>query len=186
MDEQNTAHNIGLVYLAESLETNRLARAFKDSYELTGRKIATAESCTGGLISAAITEVSGSSLWFDRGFVTYSNEAKMELLGVKEQTLQAFGAVSLETAREMAAGALAHSNADVAVSVTGIAGPTGGTEQKPVGTVCIGLKRRDQEQAVACEFHFAGDRYFVRYQTVMKALESLLTFSAAGEIEGFV
>lgn len=185
MNDNDTAQKIGLVYLTESLETNRLAHAFKESYELTGRMIATAESCTGGLISAAITEISGSSQWFDRGFVTYSNDAKMQLLGVKAQTLEEYGAVSLETAREMALGAILHSKADVAVSVTGVAGPTGGTDEKPVGTVCIGLMRRDLDKPVAKVFHFSGDRYFVRYQTVMKALEVLLTFTASGKIDGF-
>lgn len=185
MDENDTAQKIGLVYLAESLETNRLARAFQESYKLTGRTIATAESCTAGLISAAITEISGSSQWFDRGFVTYSNDAKMQMLGVKQETLDQYGAVSLQTAREMAQGAIAHSKADVAVSVTGIAGPTGGTQDKPVGTVCIGLMRRDLDHPVAKVFHFSGDRYFVRYQTVMKALEVLLTFTASGKVDGF-
>lgn len=185
MDENDAAQKIGLVYLTESLETNRLARAFQESYELTGRVITTAESCTGGLISAAITEISGSSQWFDRGFVTYSNDAKIKMLGVQAETIEKFGAVSLETAREMALGAIKNSNADVSVSVTGIAGPTGGTADKPVGTVCIGLMRRDLERPVAKVFHFDGDRYFVRYQTVMKALEVLLTFTAAGKVEGF-
>src|SRR6267378_6142195 len=100
-------------------------------------KLATAESCTGGWIAQAVTSVSGSSEWFDRGFVTYSNDAKKELLGVRARTLSRHGAVSEETAREMASGALARSRAQVALAVTGIAGPGGGTRKKPVGLVCF-------------------------------------------------
>jgi len=102
-----------------------------------GLKLATAESCTGGWVAQAVTSVSGSSEWFDRGFVTYSNQAKCEMLGVRPETLAAHGAVSEPTAREMAAGALEHSVAGVSVAVTGVAGPTGGSPQKPVGMVCF-------------------------------------------------
>ncbi|MDB4257915.1 competence/damage-inducible protein A [bacterium] len=105
----------------------------------TGKAITTAESCTGGLIASRITDVSGASAAFTHGFVTYSNEAKQQLIGVKAETLEAHGAVSEEVAGEMAAGALQVSGADIAVSITGIAGPTGGTEEKPVGTVCFGI-----------------------------------------------
>lgn len=108
-----------------------------------GMKLATAESCTGGLISNRLTDVSGSSAVFTHGFVTYANEAKVQMLGVSEDTLATHGAVSEEVAGEMASGALAKSGADVAVSVTGIAGPTGGTEEKPVGTVCLGIATRE-------------------------------------------
>jgi nicotinamide-nucleotide amidase len=112
-----------------------------------GLRIATAESCTGGMVAAALTDMAGSSDVFERGFVTYSNAAKVELLGVAEATLAAHGAVSEPVAREMAEGALAHSAADLAVSVTGIAGP-GGSEFKPEGRVCFGLARKGRETAV--------------------------------------
>lgn len=112
-----------------------------------GLRIATAESCTGGMVAAALTDVAGSSDVFDRGFVTYSNAAKQEMLGVSAETLAAHGAVSQEVAREMAEGALAHSAADLAVSVTGIAGP-GGSEFKPEGRVCFGLALRGHETRV--------------------------------------
>lgn len=134
-----------------------------------GLMIATAESCTGGLIAATLTNVPGSSAIFDRGFVTYSNEAKMELLKVQEETLQEFGAVSEQTAKEMVQGALQFSNAQVAVSVTGIAGPDGGTKEKPVGLVYIGVGRENGD--IQChEHHFEGDRNEVRAQTVAAAL----------------
>lgn len=112
-----------------------------------GHRIATAESCTGGMVSAALTDVAGSSDVFDRGFVTYSNAAKQEMLGVSAETLAAHGAVSEAVAREMAEGALAHSAADLAVSITGIAGP-GGSEFKPEGRVCFGLALRGHETRV--------------------------------------
>ncbi|WP_312528650.1 CinA family protein [Paracoccus sp. (in: a-proteobacteria)] len=135
-----------------------------------GVMIATAESCTGGLIAAALTEVAGSSDAFDRGFVTYSNEAKMEMLGVKAQTLADFGAVSDQTAREMAAGALAHSRAGIAVSVTGIAGPGGGSVDKPVGRVCFGIATSRHLHAETRDFGDLG-RAGVRAATVDHALD---------------
>jgi len=119
--------------------SEQLARAVLAACEARGILLATAESCTGGMIAAALTDIAGSSAVVDRGFVTYSNAAKMEMLGVGAATLQRFGAVSAETAREMAAGALARSHAGVAVSVTGIAGPGGGSAEKPVGLVWFGL-----------------------------------------------
>lgn len=130
-----------------------------------------AESCTGGLISGVLTSVSGSSAWVDRGFVTYSNEAKMEMLGVSGQTLAAFGAVSEETAREMALGALRHSRATMAYSVTGVAGPTGGSADKPVGMVCFGFADPHGVHTSTC--HFAGDRSSVREQSVNFVLARL-------------
>lgn len=136
-------------------------------------QLATAESCTGGLISAAITEIAGSSAWFDRGFVTYSNEAKVELLGVSLLTLHAHGAVSEQTVREMLAGALARSVAHVAVAISGIAGPAGGTEDKPVGTVCFGWQRRGYP-ARCVTLHLDGDRGAVRAAGTRVALEGLL------------
>jgi nicotinamide-nucleotide amidase len=131
-----------------------------------------AESCTGGGIAAALTDVAGSSAWFDRGFVTYSNQAKQEMLGVSADTLAAFGAVSRETALEMASGALARSAAQLSVAVTGIAGPDGGSPEKPVGTVWIAWASGERVDAV-CE-HFSGDRASVRAATVDSALCGLL------------
>ena len=135
--------------------------------------LATAESCTGGWIAQAVTSVSGSSAWFDRGFVTYSNAAKRELLGVRARTLSRFGAVSRETAREMAAGALARSRAQVSIAVTGVAGPTGGTRKKPVGMVCIAWSRR-KGAVESVTRHFLGGRERVRRQSVIAALQGLL------------
>ena len=131
-----------------------------------------AESCTGGGIAAALTDAAGSSNWFDRGFVTYSNRAKQEMLDVSADTLARFGAVSRETVVEMAAGALDRSNADLSVAVTGIAGPGGGTPDKPVGTVWIAWASKEGVDAV-CE-HFSGDRAAVRSATVDAALSGLL------------
>lgn len=136
------------------------------------KKIATAESCTGGWIAQIITEVSGSSAWFDRGFVTYSNAAKMQMLGVKSETLDKFGAVSTQTATEMADGALAHSDADCAIAVTGIAGPDGGTAEKPVGTVFIAWAYKNQHIKVV-QKKFMGNRHQIRRQTVKIALQGV-------------
>jgi nicotinamide-nucleotide amidase len=133
------------------------------------KKIATAESCTGGWIAQIITGVSGSSAWFDRGFVTYSNAAKMEMLGVKPETLDNFGAVSAQTATEMVTGALAHSDADCAIAVTGIAGPDGGTAEKPVGTVFIAWAYKNQDVKVV-QKKLTGNRHEIRRQTVKIAL----------------
>jgi nicotinamide-nucleotide amidase len=135
----------------------------------SGVKVATAESCTGGLIAAALTAIAGSSEVVDRGFVTYSNEAKTELVGVPAEMIAAHGAVSEEVARRMAEGALAGSLADIAVSVTGVAGPGGGSAEKPVGLVWIGCARKGR--ATVAERHvFGGDRSSVRAQTVVRAL----------------
>lgn len=134
--------------------------------------IATAESCTAGGIACAITQVAGSSEWFDRGFVTYSNQSKEDLLGVRHETLASFGAVSEQTAKEMVAGALARSEATVAVAVTGIAGPEGAVPGKPVGTVYIAWGRKG-ENPIAKRHQFDGDRQAVRESTVKTALEGL-------------
>lgn len=135
-------------------------------------KLVTAESCTGGGIACALTSQPGSSVWFDRGFVTYSNEAKQESLGVSADTLQQFGAVSKQVVLEMAEGAISHSHASVAISVSGIAGPDGGSEEKPVGTVWFGFSAEGRTTAVhQC---FAGDRQTVRERAVIFALEYLL------------
>jgi nicotinamide-nucleotide amidase len=141
---------------------------------LRGRcwRLATAESCTGGLIAAACTTLAGSSDWFERGFVTYSNEAKIEQLGVDPALIVAHGAVSAEVARAMVAGALAHSRADIAVAVTGIAGPGGAAAGKPVGTVWLAWMRRGGP-ARAERLRLNGDRASVRAQTVAIALQRL-------------
>ena len=132
----------------------------------------TAESCTGGLVAGAITDIAGSSAWFDRGFVTYSNEAKTDLLGVPAATLAQHGAVSEATARAMADGALARSRARLAVAITGIAGPGGGSPAKPVGTVCIAWAVRDEATIVTTR-RFDGDRPAVRRAAVVAALQGL-------------
>jgi PncC family amidohydrolase len=137
-------------------------------------KLTTAESCTGGLISAAITEVAGSSDIFDRGFVTYSNEAKIAMLGVSLITLETYGAVSEQTAGEMVKGALKNSLSDVAVSVTGIAGPSGGTPEKPVGLVYIGIANKQETKVF--KHIFKGNRSEVRQQTVEKVFQHLSDF----------
>ncbi|MGW8269366.1 MAG: CinA family protein [Burkholderiales bacterium] len=137
------------------------------------RLLVTAESCTGGWIAQAVTAVAGSSEWFERGYVTYSNESKQELVGVRPETLERHGAVSEETAREMAAGALAASRASVAVAVTGIAGPSGGSTEKPVGMVCLSWALRDGvAKTETCRF--AGDRGEVRRRSVIRALQGLI------------
>jgi nicotinamide-nucleotide amidase len=136
--------------------------------------LATAESCTGGGISHAITEISGSTAWFDCGFVVYSNASKSELLDVPAALIAQFGSVSEEVAAAMAEGALANSTADVTVSTTGIAGPTGAVPGKPVGTVCFGWARGDNTYTE--RLVFSGDRKAVREQTVAHALQGLLRF----------
>jgi nicotinamide-nucleotide amidase len=143
-----------------------------------GAMLATAESCTGGWVAQAVTSVSGSSDWFERGFVTYSNAAKREMLGVRAETLDRFGAVSEETAREMALGALAASRAQVAVAITGVAGPSGGTPAKPVGMVCLAWASKAGEVATVTK-QFVGNREEVRRQSVICALEGLLERAGA-------
>ncbi|MGH8456741.1 MAG: CinA family protein [Stenotrophobium sp.] len=138
-----------------------------------GESVATAESCTGGLIAKLLTDISGSSGWFERGVVTYSNLAKRDLLDVPSEILDSDGAVSEAAARCMAEGLLMSSPADWGISVTGIAGPTGGTEAKPVGTVWIALLHRSRD-ALVRRYLFKGDRAQVREQTARAALEELL------------
>jgi nicotinamide-nucleotide amidase len=140
-----------------------------------GRRVALAESCTGGLVCGALTEVPGSSAVLDRGFVTYSNESKQELLGVPEDLIETFGAVSPAVAWAMAQGALKHSAADVAVAISGIAGPDGGTEMKPVGTVVFACAFRGEEEVNAEQRQLDGkDRAAIRRQATVVALELLL------------
>ena len=150
------------------------ALALADLLRARGWKMCTAESCTGGMIAAACTDLSGASDWFDRGFVTYSNAAKTDMLGVPPAMIEQDGAVSEAVARAMADGALRHSQAQVSLAVTGVAGPLGGSDAKPVGTVwfawCVGGETHSEMQ------HFAGDRATIRAATVRYALQRLLGF----------
>ena len=134
-----------------------------------GSMLAVAESCTGGGIAQVITEITGSSEWFERGFVTYSNLSKIEMLGVNQPTLEQFGAVSANTALEMVSGVLRNSHADYAISVTGIAGPTGGSEEKPVGTVFIAWQSKNTP-AIVKKYLFKGSRQQIRQQAIAQAL----------------
>ena len=150
----------------------RSAEQVAEALRVNGGMLAAAESCTGGWIAKACTDLAGSSEWFESAAVTYSNRAKQSLLGVTVATLEKHGAVSRECALEMVAGVLVRFEASVAVAVTGIAGPTGGTPDKPVGTVWIAWQRRGHEACVEC-FRFDGDREEVRRQTVAVALEGI-------------
>lgn len=153
------------------LET--LSRIVGDHLQSRGWRLATAESCTGGWVAEVVTATAGSSHWFDSGFITYSNDAKVALLGVSPMTLARHGAVSENTTASMARGALERTEADVALSISGIAGPGGGSTDKPVGTVCFGWARTGEApQTATC--HFDGDRESVRRQAVIFALEELL------------
>jgi nicotinamide-nucleotide amidase len=157
-------------------ELFELAERLGQSLKAKGYKIATAESCTGGWIAQALTEVPGSSAWFDRGFVTYSNNAKMQMLGINPQTLAQYGAVSAEVAQQMVAGALANSEADCAVAITGIAGPDGGSEEKPVGTVYVAWQSNNGYSKVE-RLQLLGNRHQIRKQTVEKAIEGMWVFN---------
>ena len=163
---------------SEGKEPSTSAQVYSLARLLLEKKLmlVTAESCTGGLIAAACTDLAGSSAWFERGFVTYSNDAKMELLGVEERLLRRAGAVCEGVARAMVTGALAHSKAQVAVAVTGVAGPTGGSASKPVGTVWFGFAVPGQIITEKCRF--AGDRAAVREATVRHAFTRLLELLA--------
>lgn len=156
-------------------EVIELARRVVEENKAAGRTIALAESCTGGLVAAAITEIPGSSAVLDRSYVTYSNKAKMECLGVSEDIIEAFGAVSVACVYSMAQGALERCDADVAVAISGIAGPDGGSEEKPVGTVVFSRFVRGSEQPEAEHRLFEEDnRSAVRRQATLCALELLL------------
>lgn len=155
-----------IVALAQRVVTENIA---------AGRTVAVAESCTGGLVAAALTEIAGSSAVLDRGYVTYSNEAKRETLGVADDIIETFGAVSVATAWAMAQGALKHSGANVTVAISGIAGPGGGSEMKPVGTVVFARAIRGSDEVNAEERLLDGsNRAAVRHQATMVALELLL------------
>ena len=148
-----------------------------------GENLVTAESCTGGGVAEAITAVSGSSEWFDRGFITYSNQAKQQMLKVSADTLARHGAVSEETAREMALGALAVSPGTVSVAVTGVAGPLGGSPAKPVGTVCFAWARSGEAVPRSETRHFSGDRASVRRQSVVRALQGVVELLDDGNVK---
>ncbi len=158
---------------------NTLAESLGRKLKAQGELLVTAESCTGGWVAQAVTAIAGSSAWFERGFVTYSNEAKAELLDVRAATLERHGAVSEETAREMALGALAKSRGTLALAITGIAGPGGGSPGTPVGTVCFAWARRGGAARSETR-RFAGDREAVRRQSVERALAGALEALDAG------
>ncbi|MEO5860868.1 MAG: nicotinamide-nucleotide amidase [Burkholderiales bacterium] len=161
-------------------ELEQLAAKVGRALQNAGLSLVTAESCTGGWVGEAVTAIAGSSDWFDRGFVTYSNAAKREVLGIAAATLDQFGAVSEETAREMALGALKHSRAQISVAVTGIAGPGGGSADKPVGTVCFAWANNDT--ALRSERHvLPGDRTEVRRQSVVIALRGIIAISSENQ-----
>lgn len=148
------------------------SRSLAERLQAEGLMMATAESCTGGWVAKLMTDIAGSSAWFDCAFVTYSNRSKQQMVGVQEETLSRYGAVSEAVVTEMVAGVLAHSQADLVVSVSGIAGPGGGSVEKPVGTVWFAWQRRDLMPVTACH-HFEGDRDQVRRQAVAMALRGL-------------
>ena len=154
-------------------ELNQLAAQVGAALKSRGLMLASAESCTGGWVGEVVTSVPGSSHWYDRGFITYTNESKQEMLGVAAQTLAEFGAVSEQTVREMAAGALKHSRAHITLAISGIAGPGGATPSKPVGTVCMAWATRSGA-GLSQMIHFQGDRTAVRRQAVVAALQGVL------------
>ena len=159
-------------------ELNELAQQLATALLQRRQTLAVAESCTGGWVAKVLTDLPGSSRWFDRGFVTYSNAAKQDMLGVSTATLEDDGAVSEATVREMVAGVLAHSPADLALAISGIAGPGGAVPGKPVGTVCFAWATRTGLQQVAT-VQFAGDREAVRRQSVAHALQGLIDVSGS-------
>lgn len=154
-------------------ELLQLAHTVGHKLHEKGWMLASAESCTGGWLAQVVTAIPGSSAWFDRGFVTYSNQAKQDMLGVSANTLETHGAVSEETVKEMATGALAHSAAQIGTSISGIAGPGGGSKKKPVGTVCIGWATRDGEP-LSTTCRLSGDREEIRSRAVAAALRGLI------------
>ena len=165
--------NLALFSMTEHTRFDPLLQQLSEQLLQQNKMLTTAESCTGGGIAYAITEIPGSSEWFERGFVTYSNLAKQEQLGVAHELLGRFGAVSEQAAAAMAQGALQHSHADFSVAVTGIAGPGGGTKEKPVGTVCFGWGRRG-ETARTTRIVFEGNRQQVRELSILTALQGLV------------
>jgi nicotinamide-nucleotide amidase len=182
---------------ADERALSALATAVAEGLQRRARRLTTAESCTGGWVSQSLTAIAGSSAWFDRGFVTYSNAAKIDMLGVSEHSLAEHGAVSEPVALEMACGALQRSRADIALSITGIAGPAGGSAQKPVGTVCFGWAWKALPEtamvnnlqpstaafhSLVLTLHLSGDRAQVRRQAVLESLSGVLRCLNGGEI----
>lgn len=156
-----------------TVSIEKLAKEVGESLKECGMLLATAESCTGGGLSFWITSIPGSSEWFDRGFVTYSDASKVEILGVNPMTIETYGAVDEATAREMAEGTLRHSHADISIAITGIAGPDGGSTLKPVGTVWIAIAKR-HAKTVAFDDKYPGNRQEIRMRVIERALESLI------------
>ena len=154
-----------------SMHTQQLVQKLAEELSQRGEKLTTAESCTGGLIAKTLTDLAGSSVWFDRGFVTYSNEAKTEMISVPASVIEQYGAVSEPVVNAMVSGALKHSAADYAIAVTGVAGPGGGSAEKPIGTVWIGIGSK--HQVIARKYVFPGDRDAVRQATLDTALANL-------------
>lgn len=152
---------------------SHLAAELGTALKARGYTLALAESCTGGMVAQAVTGIAGSSAWFDRCFVTYSNQAKVEMLGVSTQTLDKFGAVSEQTAFEMAEGALKNSHAQITGSITGIAGPDGGTPEKPVGTVCFAWSDAHKPTSTTTK-HFKGNRQEIRQQATIELMVGLV------------
>ena len=157
---------------------DELAKTLGARLKSAGAMLVTAESCTGGWVAQTVTSAAGSSAWFERGYVTYTDASKQELLGVREETLQHHGAVSEQTAREMAQGALARSKGTLAVAVTGVAGPGGGSREKPVGMVCFAWA--DRRGVTSDTRRFTGDRESVRRQSVVHALEGVMKALGGG------
>lgn len=156
------------------MELDELSRQVGKALLAQKLMLATAESCTGGWVAQVVTQTSGSSQWFDRGFVTYTNEAKLDMLGVSGETLQRYGAVSEQTVKEMAEGALKHSRAQITLAISGVAGPTGGTAEKPVGMVCFAWARSGYPTQTSIQY-FQGDRAQVRQQSVQFVLQRLVS-----------
>ena len=152
---------------------SKLAAELGAALKARGYTLALAESCTGGMVAQAVTSIAGSSAWFDRGFVTYSNQAKNEMLEVSSKTLETYGAVSEQTAIEMAAGVLKNSHAQITGSITGIAGPDGGTSEKPVGTVCFAWSETNKPTSMTTK-HFRGNRHEIRRQAAIEMMAGLI------------
>lgn len=152
----------------------KLAMSIGEALQKKSWKLSVAESCTGGWLAQVVTSIAGSSQWFDCGFIVYSNESKIKLLQVQQKTLEQFGAVSEDAAKEMAQGALRNASAHISLAITGIAGPGGGTDEKPIGTVCFAIYLKNGT-VITHTHHFSGNREQIRKQSVVYALQLLLT-----------
>jgi nicotinamide-nucleotide amidase len=165
------------VNISNNFSSLTLAKQFGEILVRKNMRCTVAESCTGGSLAAAITDIPGSSQWFDRGFVTYTNEAKHDMLSVPKEIIASFGAVSEQVVQAMAIGALAASNADISIAISGIAGPSGGSDDKPVGTVWIAWASKVQPVSARC-FLFSGDRFAIRQQAVLAGLNGVILKSS--------